>query len=72
MYCGFFILQGNKSNTGGNTDSDGVVSDSQKVNSPSSGFPTSYSSAPSLSTGSMSPTSSMTSLREDADSGSSV
>lgn len=72
MYCGFSIFQGNKSNTGGNADSDGVISDSQKVNSPSSGFPTSYSSVPSLSTDSMSPTSSMTSLREDADSGSFV
>ncbi|GAU35312.1 hypothetical protein TSUD_389370 [Trifolium subterraneum] len=60
---------GNKSNIGGSPDSDGVISDSQKVNSPSSGFPTTYSGVPSLSTDSMSPTSSLTSLREDADSG---
>lgn len=72
MYCGFFIFQSNKSNIGGNADSNEVISDSQQVNSPSSGIPTTYSSVPSLSTDSMSPTSSYTSLREDADSGNSV
>ncbi|CAK8530299.1 unnamed protein product [Lathyrus sativus] len=69
VFVHYLEVKGNKSNTGGNTDSNGVISDSQKVNSPSSGFPTSYNSVPSLSTDSMSPTSSMTSLREDADSG---
>lgn len=72
MFYGFFISQGNKSNNGGNTDSDEVISDSQRVNSSSSGYPTNYNSVPSLSTDSMSPTSSLTSLREDADSGNPV
>ncbi|KAJ1396501.1 P-loop containing nucleoside triphosphate hydrolase [Sesbania bispinosa] len=69
VFVHYLEVKGNKSNVGGNADSDEAISDSQNVNSPSSGFPTSYSSVPSLSTDSVSPTTSLTSLREDADSG---
>jgi hypothetical protein len=63
------LFQGNKTSIGGNTESDEVSSDSQRA---SSGFHTNYSSVPSLSTDSMSPTTSLMSLREDADSGNSA
>ncbi|KEH36443.1 calmodulin-binding transcription activator 1 [Medicago truncatula] len=69
VFVHYLEVKSNKSNIGGNADSNEVISDSQKVNSPSSGIPATYSSVPSLSTDSMSPTSSYTSLREDADSG---
>lgn len=69
MFCGFYYSQGNKTNIGGNTDSDEVTSDSQKSRSPSSSFPTNYNNVPSRSTDAMSPTSTLSSLCEDADSG---
>ncbi|XP_061365449.1 calmodulin-binding transcription activator 2-like isoform X2 [Gastrolobium bilobum] len=68
VFVHYLEVKGNKTNIGGVTDSDEVTSDSQKVTSPSYGFPSNYSSVPSPSTDSMSPTSSLTSLREDADS----
>ncbi|KAK7246754.1 hypothetical protein RIF29_41624 [Crotalaria pallida] len=68
VFVHYLEVKGNKTTIGGITDSDDVTSDSQKVTSPSSGFPSNYSGAPSLSTDSLSPTSSLTSLREDADS----
>lgn len=71
MFCGFFTFQVNKTNVGGKTYSDEVTSDSQKSSSLSSGFPRNYGSVPSGSTDSMSPTSTLTSLCEDADSGNS-
>lgn len=63
------LSQGNKSNIGGKPDADEVSSDSQKGSSASSGFPTNSSAVPSRSTDSTSPTSTLTSLCEDADSG---
>ncbi|XP_019425726.1 PREDICTED: calmodulin-binding transcription activator 2 isoform X1 [Lupinus angustifolius] len=68
VFVHYLEVKGNKTTIGGITESDDVTTDSQRVTSPSSGFPVSYSTAPSLSTDSMSPTSSLTSLREDADS----
>ncbi|KAG2409948.1 Calmodulin-binding transcription activator [Vigna angularis] len=58
----------NKTNVGGKTYSGEATSDSQKGSSLSSGFPRNYGSVPSGSTDSMSPTSTLTSLCEDADS----
>jgi len=66
-----FISQGNK-NIVVNTEGDEIPSDSQKVTSSSSSLPTHHSSVPSLSTDSVSPTTSLMSLREDADSGNSA
>ncbi|KAK7302526.1 hypothetical protein RJT34_13418 [Clitoria ternatea] len=68
VFVHYLEVKGNRANIGGNTDSDEVTSDSQKVTSSSSGFPTHYSSVPSRSTDSVSPTTSLASLREDADS----
>ncbi|KAG5015007.1 hypothetical protein JHK82_020698 [Glycine max] len=68
VFSGFFVFQVNKTNIGGKTYSDEVTSDSQKSSSLSSGFPRNYGSMPSGSTDSMSPTSTLTSLCEDADS----
>lgn len=66
------LCQVNKTNVGGKTYSGEATSDSQKGSSLSSGFPRNYGSVPSGSTDSMSPTSTLTSLCEDADSGKSV
>lgn len=71
MFCGF-VFQVNKTNVGGKTYSGEATSDSQNGSSLSSGFPRNYGSVPSGSTDSMSPTSTLTSLCEDADSGKSV
>ncbi|OIV96201.1 hypothetical protein TanjilG_14878 [Lupinus angustifolius] len=68
VFVHYLEVKGNKTTIGGITESDDVTSDSQKATSPSSGFPSNYSTGPSLSTDSMSPTSSLASLREDADS----
>ncbi|KAK7338997.1 hypothetical protein VNO77_19633 [Canavalia gladiata] len=68
VFVHYFQVKGNKTNVGGNTDSDEVTSDSRKVTSPSSSFSTHYSNVPSLSTDSVSPTTSLASLHEDADS----
>ncbi|XLS73774.1 hypothetical protein HN51_030639 [Arachis hypogaea] len=68
VFVHYLEVKGNKTNTGGNIDSYDVSSDSQRTPSPSSGLPTNYSNLPSLSTDSMSPASSLASLREDADS----
>lgn len=67
----FFISQGNK-NIVVNNEGDEVPTDSQKVTSPSSSLPTHHSCVSSLSTDSVSPTTSLMSLREDADSGNSA
>ncbi|KAF7803721.1 Calmodulin-binding transcription activator 2 [Senna tora] len=64
--------QGNKTNIGGKPNINEVSSDSQKGSSASSSFLTNYSTVPSRSTDSMSPTSTLTSLCEDADSGNSA
>ena len=64
-----FNFQVNKTNISRSIDTDEATSESQKGSSASSGFPTSYNSVPSRSTDSMSPTSTLTSLCEDADSG---
>ncbi|XP_027355862.1 calmodulin-binding transcription activator 2 isoform X2 [Abrus precatorius] len=69
VFVHYLDVKGNKTNIGGNTDSDEVTSDSHKVTSPSSGFHSPYSSVPSLSTDSVSLATSLTSLHEDADSG---
>ncbi|CAJ1936057.1 unnamed protein product [Sphenostylis stenocarpa] len=63
-----FKLEVNKTNVGGKTYSGESTSDSQKGSSLSSGFPRNYGSVPSGSTDSLSPTSTLTSLCEDADS----
>ncbi|CAJ1963485.1 unnamed protein product [Sphenostylis stenocarpa] len=60
-------IMGNK-NIVVNTEGDEVPSDSQKVTSPSSSLPTHHSGVTSLSTDSVSPSNSLMSLREDADS----
>ncbi|KAG5029086.1 hypothetical protein JHK87_012600 [Glycine soja] len=68
VFVHYLDVKVNKTNVGGKTYSDEVTSDSQKSNSLSSGFPRNYGSVPSGSTDSMSPTSTLTSLCEDADS----
>ncbi|MED6166135.1 Calmodulin-binding transcription activator 2, partial [Stylosanthes scabra] len=50
VFVHYLEVKGNKTNTGGNTDSYDVSSDSQRITSPSSGLPTNYSNVPSLST----------------------
>ncbi|KAL2342100.1 hypothetical protein Fmac_010040 [Flemingia macrophylla] len=67
VFVHYLEVKGNK-NIVVNTEGDEVLSDSQMVASPSSSFPTNHSGVPSLSTDSVSPTSSLISLREDADS----
>jgi len=71
MFYGLFIFQVNKTNVGISTDTKEVTSDSQKSSSMSSGFPANYGNMRSRNTDSMSPTSTLTSLCEDADSGNS-
>ncbi|XP_019440343.1 PREDICTED: calmodulin-binding transcription activator 2-like [Lupinus angustifolius] len=68
VFVHYLEVKGNKTTIGGIREGDDVTSDSQRVTSPSSGFPSNYSSVPSPSTDSMSPTSSLTFSREDADS----
>ncbi|RZB95696.1 Calmodulin-binding transcription activator 2 isoform C [Glycine soja] len=68
VFVHYLDVKVNKTNIGGKTYSDEVTSDSQKSSSLSSGFPRNYGSVPSGSTDSMSPTSTLTSLCEDADS----
>ncbi|KAJ1402239.1 IQ motif, EF-hand binding site [Sesbania bispinosa] len=68
VFVHYLDVKVNKTNVGASSFTDDVTSDSQKGSSVSSGFPTNYSSVPSGSTDSMSPTSTLTSLCEDADS----
>ncbi|TKY71463.1 Calmodulin-binding transcription activator 2 [Spatholobus suberectus] len=68
VFVHYLEVKGNKTNIVVNTEGDEVPSDSQKVTSPSSSFPSHHSGVPSLSTDSVSPTTSLMSLREDADS----
>lgn len=67
----WITCQVNKANIGKNVYTDEVTSDSKMSSSASSGIPANYSSVPSRSRDSMSPTSTLTSLCEDADSGNS-
>ncbi|KAK7252313.1 hypothetical protein RIF29_36164 [Crotalaria pallida] len=69
VFVHYLDVKVNKANIGRNVYTDEVASDSKKGSSTSSGFPSNYSSARSRSTDSMSPTSTLTSLCEDADSG---
>lgn len=71
MLDGLFIFQINKTNIGASTDTNGVTSDSHKGSSVSSGFHANSVNMPSGSADSMSPTSTLTSLCEEADSGNS-
>ncbi|XP_061364683.1 calmodulin-binding transcription activator 2-like isoform X2 [Gastrolobium bilobum] len=68
VFVHYLNVKINKTNIGGGTDIDDIRSDSQEGSSSSSGFPTNYRNVPSGSTDSMSPTSTLTSLCEDADS----
>ncbi|XP_027920404.1 calmodulin-binding transcription activator 2-like [Vigna unguiculata] len=68
VFVHYLDVKVNKTNVGGKTYSGEATSDSQKGSSLSSGFPRNYGSVPSGSTDSMSPTSTLTSLCEDADS----
>ncbi|KAK7363135.1 hypothetical protein VNO77_05265 [Canavalia gladiata] len=68
VFVHYLDVKVNKTNIGGSTDTDEATSDSLKGSSLSSGFPRNYGSVPSGSTDSMSPTSTLTSLCEDADS----
>ncbi|RYR17509.1 hypothetical protein Ahy_B03g062225 isoform B [Arachis hypogaea] len=68
VFVHYLDVKVNKTNIGRNIDTDEAMSESQKGSSVLSGFPTSYNSMPSRSTDSMSPTSTLTSLCEDADS----
>lgn len=65
----YFSHQGNRTNIGGIRESDEVASDFQKGSPLSSDFSTNHKGAPSGNTGSPSPSSSLTSSYEDADSG---
>ncbi|RDX65241.1 Calmodulin-binding transcription activator 2, partial [Mucuna pruriens] len=68
VFVHYLEVKGNKTNIVLHTEGDEVPSDSQKIISPSSSFPTHHSGVTSLSTDSVSPTTSLMSLREDADS----
>ncbi|KAL2343802.1 hypothetical protein Fmac_005087 [Flemingia macrophylla] len=69
VFVHYLDVKVNKTNIGGNAyTSNEATSDSQKGSSLSSGFPRSYGSVPSGSTDAMSPTSTLSSLCEDADS----
>ncbi|RDX66487.1 Calmodulin-binding transcription activator 2, partial [Mucuna pruriens] len=68
VFVHYLDVKVNKTNIGGNTYTNEATSDSQNGSSLSSGFPRSYGSVPSGSTDAMSPTSTLTSLCEDADS----
>ncbi|KAI4296364.1 hypothetical protein L6164_036328 [Bauhinia variegata] len=67
VFVHYLEVKGNKTNIGGNADADDTSSDSLKGSS-SSTFPTNHNTVPSRSTDAMSPTSTLTSLCEDADS----
>ncbi|GAU34126.1 hypothetical protein TSUD_66050, partial [Trifolium subterraneum] len=68
VFVHYLDVKVNKTNIGASTDTKGVTSDSQNGSSVSSGFPANYGNMPSGSADSMSPTSTLTSLCEDADS----
>ncbi|KAK7400320.1 hypothetical protein VNO78_11526 [Psophocarpus tetragonolobus] len=68
VFVHYLDVKVNKTNIGGKTYTGEATSDSQKSSSLSSGFRRNYGSVPSGSTDSMSPTSTLTSLCEDADS----
>ncbi|XP_027192076.1 calmodulin-binding transcription activator 2-like isoform X2 [Cicer arietinum] len=68
VFVHYLDVKVNKTNIGASTDTNEVTSDSQNGSSVSSGFPANYGNTPSGSTDSMSPTSTLTSLCEDADS----
>ncbi|KAG5104488.1 hypothetical protein AAZX31_15G052000 [Glycine max] len=67
VFVHYLEVKGNK-NIVVNNEGDEVPTDSQKVTSPSSSLPTHHSCVSSLSTDSVSPTTSLMSLHEDADS----
>ncbi|CAJ2678098.1 unnamed protein product [Trifolium pratense] len=69
VFVHYLDVKVNKTNIGASTDTKGVTSDSQNGSSVSSGFPANYGNMPSGSADAMSPTSTLTSLCEDADSG---
>ncbi|TKY59498.1 Calmodulin-binding transcription activator 2 [Spatholobus suberectus] len=68
VFVHYLDVKVNKTNIGGKAYTDEATSDSQEGSSLSSGFPRNYGRVPSGSTDSMSPTSTLTSLCEDADS----
>ncbi|CAJ2678094.1 unnamed protein product [Trifolium pratense] len=68
VFVHYLDVKVNKTNIGASTDTKGVTSDSQNGSSVSSGFPANYGNMPSGSADAMSPTSTLTSLCEDADS----
>ncbi|KEH31218.1 putative transcription factor CG1-CAMTA family [Medicago truncatula] len=68
VFVHYLDVKVNKSNVGISTDTKEVTSDSQKGSSTSSGFPANYGNMRSRNMDSMSPTSTLTSLCEDADS----
>ncbi|KAJ7946722.1 Calmodulin-binding transcription activator 2 [Quillaja saponaria] len=68
VFVHYLDVKGNKTNSGGNRDSDEVSTDSRNGSSPTSSFPANNSTAPSRSTDSISATSTLASLCEDADS----
>ncbi|XP_054801360.1 calmodulin-binding transcription activator 2-like isoform X2 [Prosopis cineraria] len=69
VFVHYLEVKGHKTSVGGKPDIDEVSSDSQRGSSASSGFSRDYNTVPSRSTDAMSPTSTLTSLCEDADSG---
>ncbi|XP_028780627.1 calmodulin-binding transcription activator 2-like [Neltuma alba] len=69
VFVHYLEVKGNKTNIVGNADSDEVTSGNSRSSSQSSGFPIRYGNMPSRSTDAASPTSTLTSLCEDADSG---
>ncbi|CAI8617908.1 unnamed protein product [Vicia faba] len=68
VFVHYLDVKINKTNIGASTDTNGVTSDSYKGISVSSGFPANSVNMPSGSADSMSPTSTLTSLCEEADS----
>ncbi|KAK4271259.1 hypothetical protein QN277_019976 [Acacia crassicarpa] len=70
VFVHYLEVKGHKTSVGAKPDIDEVSSDSQRGSSASSsGFSRNYNTVPSRSTDSLSPTSTLTSLCEDADSG---
>ncbi|CAL5213636.1 unnamed protein product [Lathyrus oleraceus] len=68
VFVHYLDVKINKTNIGASTDTNGVTSDSHKGSSVSSGFHANSVNMPSGSADSMSPTSTLTSLCEEADS----
>ncbi|KAG2703838.1 hypothetical protein I3760_06G155200 [Carya illinoinensis] len=68
VFVHYLEVKGNRTNIGGIRERDEVASDFQKDSPLSSSFPTNHKGAPCGSTDSPSPTNSLTSLYEDADS----